>query len=95
VKPSCPTARTLDDRLSHDQATSLIEAWLRFTVQEVTVPLMQAAANAAARHGISYWDAAIVEAARFAGCCTVLSEDVADGHDYDGIRVEDPFLAQP
>ena len=90
------TRITRGDRLSHDQAASLIESWLRFTVQELTVPLMQAAVNSAARDRISYWDAAIIEAARSAGCRTVLSEDLADGRDYDGVRIENPFrMAAP
>jgi predicted nucleic acid-binding protein len=44
-----------------------------------------------ARFGISYWDAAILEASRALGCSTVLSEDLADETDYDGVRVENPF----
>ena len=33
------------------------------------------------RFQISYWDAAIVEAARMLGCSTVPSEDLGDGQD--------------
>jgi predicted nucleic acid-binding protein len=40
---------------------------------------------------ISYWDAAILEAARALGCEVVLSEDLSDGRDYAGVRVENPF----
>ena len=40
---------------------------------------------------ISYWDAAIVGAARALGCDVVLSEGLADGQDYDDVRVENPF----
>ncbi len=79
------------DRLTHEQATLLIEAWLRFPVQENTVPILIAAASAADRYRISYWDAAIVEAARTQGCKTVLSEGLTDGRDFDGVRIENPF----
>ena len=41
--------------------------------------------------GISYWDAAIIEAARALGCDVVLSEDLSDGQDYAGVSVENPF----
>lgn len=51
---------------------------------------MQAALETRRRHRISYWDAAIIEAARFLEC-DVLSEDLAHGRDYDGVRVTDPF----
>ncbi len=81
------------DRLTHLQAASLVESWLRFPVQETTVPLMKAAAETAHRHRVSYWDAGIVEAARTLGCRTVLSEDLAHGRDFDGVRVENPFRA--
>jgi predicted nucleic acid-binding protein len=29
-------------RLAHDQASALVESWLRFTVQDTTVPLVRA-----------------------------------------------------
>jgi predicted nucleic acid-binding protein len=69
----------------------LVEAFLRFPVQELTRPLLQASLEARKRYAISYWDAAIVEAARTLGCATVLSEDLNDGQDYDGVTVENPF----
>ena len=79
------------DRLTHRQATLLIESFVRFPVQEVTLPLVQAALAAKERFQISYGDAAIVEAARALGCPIVLSEDLNHGQDYDGVRVVDPF----
>ena len=85
------TRPTRTDRLTHEQAIQLVEAWLRFPVQDVTVALMQAAPATAERYGVSYWDAAIIEAARTAGCTVVLSEDLADGRDFGGVRVENPF----
>ena len=85
------TRQTRKDPLTPGQASALIEAWLRFLVQETTVPLMQAAIKAAGRFRMSYWDAAIIEAARTLGCSTVLSEDLSHGRDFDGVRVENPF----
>ena len=85
------TRTTRADPLTHEQATLLIEAWLRFPVQETTVALMTAAFDASRRFRISYWDAAVIEAARSLGCRTVLSEDLAHGRDYDGVLVENPF----
>jgi predicted nucleic acid-binding protein len=43
------------------------------------------------RFGISYWDSAIIEAARALGCSTVLSEDLNSGGDYGGVTVVNPF----
>jgi len=52
---------------------------------------MFAALTTRNRFQISYWDAAILEAARALGCEVVLSEDLSDGQDYGGIAVENPF----
>ena len=85
------TRPTRQHRLSHEQASLLVESWLRFPVQDITVPIMLAAATTAQASHISYWDAAVIEAARALGCATVLSEDLADGRDYSGVHVENPF----
>jgi predicted nucleic acid-binding protein len=79
------------DRLSHEQAALLVESWLRFPVQETTVPLLRGALEIRRRHRLSYWDAAVVEAARMLGCETLLSEDLAHGRAYEGVRVVNPF----
>ena len=79
------------DPLTHEQATALVNTFLRFHVTEVTTSLMLAAMATRHRYGISYWDAAIVEAARASGCGVVLTEGLSEGEDYDGVRVEDPF----
>jgi predicted nucleic acid-binding protein len=79
------------DRLSHEQAALLVESWLRFPVQETTVPLLRAALDLRRRHRLSYFDAAIVEAARLLGCDIVLSEDLAHDRSYDGVKVTNPF----
>lgn len=85
------TRVTRSDKLEHEQALSLVESCLRFRVQDVTVGVMRGAFASAARWKISYWDAAVVEAAREAGCSTILSEDLQHGMDYAGVRVSDPF----
>jgi predicted nucleic acid-binding protein len=79
------------DRLSHEQAALLVESWLRFPVQETTVPLLRGALEVRQRHRLSYWDAAIVAAARLLECDTLLSEDLAHGRAYEGVKVVNPF----
>ena len=78
-------------RISHADAVALVETFLGFPVQELTIELVVAALTTRERFGISYWDAAILEAARSLGCDVVLSEDLSDETDYDGVRVENPF----
>jgi predicted nucleic acid-binding protein len=85
------THRSRSDALTSSQASQLVEAFLRFPVQENTVALMTASFAASARFRISYWDASILEAARSLGCRIVLSEDLSHGRDYDGVTVRNPF----
>lgn len=82
------------DAITHDQAEGLIESWCRFPLQVTTIEVMRAALATRQRFGISYWDAAILEAGRALGCDVVLSEDLDSATDYDGIRVENPFDAR-
>jgi predicted nucleic acid-binding protein len=86
------TRATRRDPLSHDEAVGFIETLCKFPVQETTVSLVKAALRTKERFRISYWDAAILEAARALGCDTVLSEDLNDGQNFDGVRVVNPFV---
>lgn len=79
------------DAIGHDEAVDLIRSWRRFPVCENSVELLESALSTKARWQISYWDAAIVEAARLMGCRELLSEDLADGQDFGGVRVINPF----
>ena len=78
-------------RLQHAEAAALVSAWQRFPVQDTTVAIVERAMATAQRFQISYWDAAIIESARAAGCDTVLSEDLQDGQNFAGVRVVNPF----
>lgn len=79
------------DALTPEQGVALVESFLRFPVAPITSELMLAAVATQQRFGISFWDAAILEAGRTLGCDIVLSEDLDDGADYAGVRVEIPF----
>jgi predicted nucleic acid-binding protein len=83
---------TRQDRLTHQQALRLVESFLRFPIAHVTPAVMLAAMATSERVRISYWDAAIFEAARSLGCDVVLSEDLSDGENYAGVRVQNPFV---
>ncbi|MGO9750566.1 MAG: PIN domain-containing protein [Solirubrobacteraceae bacterium] len=85
------TRASRPDPLPHEQAVKLVESFLRFRVQEITTAVVLAALATRQRFGISYWDAAIIEAGRALGCDVVLSEDLSVGEDYAGVRVENPF----
>jgi predicted nucleic acid-binding protein len=42
-------------------------------------------------HGFSYWDSAIVAAARALGCDRLYTEDLSHGRVVEGIAIIDPF----
>jgi predicted nucleic acid-binding protein len=85
------TRASRPDAITHDQAARLIESFLRFPVADISTEIVLAALATRQRFDISYWDAAILEAARAMGCDVVLSEDLSDGQDYAGVRIENPF----
>ncbi len=78
-------------RLDETDASAVVRNLAEQPVQELTPELVVAAIATSQRFRISYWDAAIIEAARELGCSTVLSEDLNHGQDYGGVRVENPF----
>jgi predicted nucleic acid-binding protein len=47
------------------------------------------------RYHLSWWDALIVAAAQADGCTHLLSEDLQDGQQLDGVVVISPFLHTP
>lgn len=47
------------------------------------------------RYGFSFWDALVVAGARRLGCGILLTEDLQDGQDLDGLIVRSPFTAEP
>ena len=85
------TRATKTERIAHEAAVNLVESWLRFRVIETNVPLVQQALATAARWRISYWDAAIIEAARRGDCPEVLSEDLQPAMNFAGVTVRNPF----
>jgi predicted nucleic acid-binding protein len=88
VQATRPTRRHV---LAHDIARGLIRTWLRFKVQETTVPIMTEALRIKATYRISYWDAAIIAAARALGCRKLYSEDMTHGHEVEGTTIINPF----
>ena len=82
-------------RLTHSDALRFLEPVLQLPVQAVTLDVFRTALSIRERFMLSYWDSAILAAARVMGCDAVYSEDMNSGQDYDGLRVIDPFAAEP
>ena len=61
-------------------------------VQPMTLDVLMAALDIKQRHGLSYWDSAIVAAALALGCSELYTEDMHHGLAIDGLRLINPFL---
>ncbi len=80
------------DALTPAQSIGLIQSFMRFPIQEVSMAVVLLAIATREKFGISYWDAAVIEAARVMKCDLVLSEDLVHGQDYGGVVVANPFV---
>ena len=85
------TRPTRPDPLSHDLATAFISKWMRFPVQAIDRAIVIAAIEIKAAHGFSYWDCAIIAAARALGCRELYTEDMSHGREIDDVLIVNPF----
>jgi predicted nucleic acid-binding protein len=88
------TRPTRLDPLPHEIAVGLIGTWTRFAVQELTLSILDAALEIKTSHGFSYWDSAIIAAARALGCGELYSEDMSHGREIEGILIVNPFRSK-
>jgi len=85
------TRATRSDRIPHETAMGLLVAWSRFRVQAATLQIVVAALEIHKAHGFSYWDSAIVAAARALDCETLYTEDLTHGRQIDRVMIVNPF----
>ena len=79
-------------RLAHELAVGFIGEWRqRFAVQETTLGVFDDALAIKLAHRLSFWDSAIIAAARALGCRRLYSEHLAHGREIEGVRVINPF----
>jgi predicted nucleic acid-binding protein len=68
-----------------------VELLAEFDVASPDVTDILAAIDLHRLHGLSFWDALIVRAAKQAGCSVLYSEDMQASREIDGVRIENPF----
>ncbi|MGC9450324.1 MAG: PIN domain-containing protein [Oceanipulchritudo sp.] len=83
--------RKLQPVISHEEAIELMRKMDHFEVQQINKEIVWTALAIKEVFAISYWDAQIVAAAHTMGCGEILSEDLADGQNYAGVSVHNPF----
>jgi predicted nucleic acid-binding protein len=78
--------------MTHDDAVVLLQSLARIPICPITRELVMEAVELRQRCQISYWDAAIIAAAKHMDCSAVYSEDLNPGQN-KGIAVVNPFVA--
>jgi predicted nucleic acid-binding protein len=89
------TTRKLKPGLTPEEARADIRDLLAWGPVPIGIEVLEAGWLAEDRFGLSCWDALIVAAARTAGCQYLLTEDLQDGAELDGLRVVNPFRTRP
>ena len=79
--------------LSSDDALKFLQEILPGEIVGLDFVLFQEAVQLRERFQISYWDGAIVAAAKRLGATTLYSEDLSDGQNFEGVQVVNPFRA--
>ena len=85
------TRPTRPHRVPHEIAVDLLTGWSRFRVQDMTLAILNAALEIGAAHRFSYWDSAIIAAARALGCRELYTEDMSHGREVEGVLIVNPF----
>jgi predicted nucleic acid-binding protein len=83
--------RKFDPPMGRAAAREVVALYGEWPVVQVDVPLVLAASGLEERHGLSFWDALVVEAARRCGATRLVTEDLQAGRRIGGVRIEDPF----
>jgi len=68
-----------------------VELLAEFDVASPEVADILAAIDLHRLHGLSFWDALVLRSAKQAGCSVLLSEDMQDRREIDGVRIVNPF----
>ena len=85
--------RKLTVPLDEDRASEVVDRLSALPVVATDAELVRRAVDSARRFKVAIWDAMIIESARTGGCQRILSEDLQDGQDFDGVVVVNPFSA--
>lgn len=83
--------RKVSPAMTLEEATSHLRDFCVHVVVTLDEETIFAGVERSAKDRIAFWDALIVEAALAADCERLLTEDLQDGREFDGMRVVNPF----
>jgi predicted nucleic acid-binding protein len=84
---------TITGKLGVDQriARRKVELLAEFDVAATDIADILAAIDLHFLHGFSFWDALVMRSAKQAGCSVLLTEDMQETREIDGVRIVNPF----
>jgi predicted nucleic acid-binding protein len=83
--------RKLDPPLSRAEARDIVAQYAAWPVVLTDPVLILNASALEEEHGLSFWDALVVVAAQRCGAARLATEDLQDGREIGGVRIENPF----
>jgi predicted nucleic acid-binding protein len=83
--------RKLNPSLSELDAERAVAKLAELPIVPIDRAMVLSAIGTSRRYQLSLWDSLILQAAFTSGCCRVLSEDMQDGFELEGVIVENPF----
>ena len=84
--------RKIRKPLAPELAVALMEEYRVFPTVPTDYPLIVSAVEVSLRHGVSYWDGAILAAAEVLEAPILYTEDLAHDQQYGPVRAVNPFL---
>jgi predicted nucleic acid-binding protein len=82
----------LDPGLSREDARTVCRSLSAVSCEPVTDETIAKAWSVQDRFGLSWWDSLIVASALLAGCSRLVTEDLQDALQIDGLKVVNPFV---
>jgi predicted nucleic acid-binding protein len=87
--------RKLDPPRDRSDAREDVTSLVTWRPIPIGLPTIDVAWGIEDRFGLSWWDALIVAAAQIGECAYLLSEDLQEGQDFEGVTVISPFSKSP
>ncbi len=87
--------RKLKPGMDERSAQKAVRRFLVWAPAVIDASVLEQAWTIQARYGLSFWDALVIGTALLQNCDRVLTEDLQDGQDFEGLLVTDPFAHQP
>jgi predicted nucleic acid-binding protein len=83
--------RKLPQPLSKQLARDVIQTYRAWNVYCPSIEDITAASELEQQHQFSFWDALIIIAAQMSGATTLVTEDLQDGRQVNGVTIVHPF----